>query len=100
MADAQGATSFFGTKAFPDRPDEVDDPKMALVNACRKSKKRSVKENVVPRLGSGRRVGELYEAELVEFGRDHWSVDRARLNSPSLDRAIRRMIATIETGGW
>jgi hypothetical protein len=100
MADLDGATDYFGTSRFPPQPDELVDPKQAFVKACQRSRERAIREGVVPRSGSGRSVGDLYEAILIDFARNVWSVERARLNSPSLDRALERLSVVIEQGLW
>ena len=37
------------------------------------------------------RASPEYVARINEFARDHWSVERARDHSPSLERAIGRL---------
>jgi hypothetical protein len=71
MADREAFGSYFATSVGPTSPDELVDPKGALVEACRRSRSSAVRDDMVPRGGSGRRVGELYEARVIEFGRRH-----------------------------
>jgi len=41
----------------PREPEEVPDPKQALVNIARRSRNRAIRQDMVPREGSGRPVG-------------------------------------------
>jgi hypothetical protein len=89
LADHEGVAAFFKVTArdLPQNPDEEVDPTERLVNLCRKSRSRRVREGMVPRRGSTTTVGPLYEALIIEFGTEDWSLSRARHRSPSLRRA-------------
>lgn len=81
---------------LPRNPDELDDPKQALINLARRSRRRSTQEEIVPRLGSGRAVGPLYATRMIEFLQDRkagWRPDRAQRASDSLARCITRLRA-------
>ena len=81
----------------PHRPEEVDDPKQTLVNLARRSRKRDLRDGLVRRHRDGLyRPGPDYNALLSDFVEHAWDPEAARLNSRSLDRAIRR-IADMET---
>lgn len=90
MADVDGFSQFFGlhVSRVPREPDALPDPKHALVDTCRRSRSRAIREGVVPRPGSGRRVGPEYTATIREFVGQAWDIDRAETESPSLARAI------------
>lgn len=89
MADSEAFADFFAVhRRLPDRVDELDDPKISLINLCRKSGRREIREGLPPRQGSGRRVGPEYAAIVQRFVRRLWSPDRARRRSPSLERAL------------
>jgi hypothetical protein len=98
MADADAAKAFFRV-SMPMSPDELADPKMELVSRCRQAPP-AVARRMVPRAGSTSRFGTEYVAAVVEFAEQHWSPERARLNSPSLDRTIRRMQRLAADGLW
>ena len=89
LADREGLATFF--KVNPQRllgnPDDEIDPTETLVNLCRTSGSRRVREGMVPRLGSVTTVGPMYEALIIEFGTGPWSLGRASIRSPSLHRA-------------
>lgn len=78
----------------PNDPDALQDPKRELVNLARHSRRRAVREDLVPRQGSGRPVGPLYSSRMIEFIRDEdagWRPDRASNVSQSLERCVRRL---------
>jgi hypothetical protein len=88
----------------PGTPDEVADPKTTLINLARRSQSRRVRADLVPREGSGRRVGPLYPSRLIEFvqGERHgWRPAVAARKSDSLRRCLLhlRALATLEKGG-
>lgn len=64
-------------------------PKQRMVAIARDSRSRAIREEMVPRPGSGRSQGPVYSGRLVEFARDHWRPDVAAENCDSLARAIR-----------
>jgi hypothetical protein len=99
MADVSAFRQYFKTEP-PARPDEEPRPKLALVNACRRSRSSSVRRDMVPRDGDVRAVGELYSSRLIEFGRDYWSIARALPRSPSLSRSVLRLRSLVDDGVW
>lgn len=90
LADVDGFSQFFGVhpSRIPRDPETLPNPKIALVDACRRSRSRAVRQGVVPREGSGRAVGPEYAATIREFAALEWNVDRAAKESPSLARAV------------
>jgi len=88
----------------PHRSEDISDPKRALVNFARKSPAADVREDMVPRHGSGRQVGPLYSSRLIEFVQDEkrgWRPRVAARFSDSLDRCIRhlaKLVTTAESG--
>lgn len=75
----------------PPQPDLVAHPKRTVVDLARLSRKRAVREALVP-TGEGV-VGAEYMPFMAGFVESRWSMDRARLNSPSLERACLRWSA-------
>ena len=69
----------------------LDDPKQVMVNLARKSRKRDIRDDMIPREGSGHEVGQLYNSRLVEFILNYWSPDEAVKRSDSLYRCISRL---------
>lgn len=96
LADAEHFSSFFGVRLgqVPARPDELADPKATVVALVSASRKTAIKADMVPRPGSGRRVGPAYAARLIEFvtrSDSRWRVDKAASASPSLSRCVERV---------
>lgn len=93
LADAGSFAQFFGvSKAkVPRDVESLSDPKQSLVNLCRGSRKRAIREGMVPRQGSRRDVGENYRIFVSEFVEDAWDPQQARLASASLHRALRAL---------
>lgn len=55
---------------IPSNPEAEIRPKQTLVNLARSSRRRSVREDMVPRQRSGRSVGPLYVSRITEFVMD------------------------------
>jgi len=102
LADAQAFSDFFRVvpRRIPTAPDLLDDPKGAVVDVCRTSRSRDVKIAMVPREGSGRKVGPEYIATIRAFTADHWDIRRAGNASPSLRRATECVERMVKTGAW
>lgn len=71
--------------------DDILDPKQFLLNNAKKSRKRRLKEDIVPRVGSTAKIGPNYNARLSDFVRNSWDVHRAIKCSESLNRAFRKL---------
>lgn len=73
-------------------PEALDDPKREVVRLCRDSGRREIREGIVPRPGSGRTVGAMYNGLMPDFvddARSGWRPDVAARVCPSLARALR-----------
>jgi hypothetical protein len=76
-----------------------------VVNIARTSRNKSIREDIVPRQGSGARVGPLYVARLSEYTTNYWRPSEAEKQSESLRRCIKALatllpppeIATLKT---
>ncbi|MCR2052783.1 hypothetical protein NSA19_07990 [Actinomyces bowdenii] len=90
LADDIGFADFFAVpvKSIPPCPDSLSHAKRELLRLCLRSRSSSVRHEVVRRDGS---PGPLYVMRINEFAQQHWNVERARGNSPSLERAIGRL---------
>jgi hypothetical protein len=77
---------------IPLQPDQIADPKQSLVNLARRSRRRTLRESIVPRKGSTAVQGPDYNGCLGDFVRNHWNSNAALERSPSLDRAWRRLM--------
>lgn len=97
MADAQTLSSFLGVPRtqIPAFPEDVHDPKRVMVDLARRSRKRNIRMDIVPREGSGRTAGPVYATRLIEYVQLRWRPVVAADNTESLRRAvdcIRRLV--------
>jgi hypothetical protein len=92
LADIEGFSSFTGVAQvnFPINPELEDDPKQVLINLVRRSRNRSIREDIVP-INNNARIGPNYNERLMEFVSDFWSLERAISRSESLSRACNRL---------
>ena len=71
---------------------ELDrNPKETLINIARTSRNKNIREDLVPRQGSGARVGPLYTSRIREFIENHWQPDTAANACESLRRCIQAL---------
>ena len=91
LADRQGFAGFLGISKdkIPLTVEDVLDPKQLVCNLANNSRKRSIKEGLVPR-GSAKQ-GPEHNALLGRFIDIDWDLDQACLTSPSLHRAVLRI---------
>lgn len=93
MADRVGFANFLSIPIhrIPSPTDDIPEPKEYLVSLARRSKKRRLRDELVPEPGAKIPVGYGYNTRLMEFVRDHWDLERAALVSPSLKRTLDRL---------
>lgn len=99
LADRPGIAEFLAVSEvkIPAQPEQLDDPKLSLINIARKSRKRRLAEEIVPAPGSAAPYGPLYNVRLAEFVANRWNPGRARQASPSLDRTLTRVAGFLPT---
>lgn len=95
LADAERVREWLSAPraSLPTAPDDLPDPKEALVAVAKASSSRVAAE-LVPRAGSGRRVGSLYTSHVIGFvGQEAtgWRPGAAARRSDSLARCIRSL---------
>ena len=73
----------------PTHVDRIDNPKECLINLTRKSRKRNLREDIVPTEGSTAKQGPDYNGRLISFVEEFWNPYDAMRNSPSLERTIK-----------
>lgn len=90
LADGEEIAGFLGVPSsrIPRDPEALDDPKETLVNLARASRRRDIREDMVPTDSGGRRVGPAYTSRLVEFVSTRWQPDVGAQRAVSLRRAI------------
>jgi len=93
LADRDGVSSLLGVRKsrIPTDTDSVRDPKDLLLSLARTARSSQVRRDLVPPIGSLRKVGALYNSRLASFVSEQWRVERARRHSASLNRAMRRI---------
>ena len=75
-------------KSVPLDPEQVENPKQTLVNLARRSKRRSMREDIVPVEGTTAKVGPGYLARITEFATYHWRPEIAAETCRSLKRCL------------
>lgn len=93
LADPETFAQFFRVRrnALPGDPESLDDPKRFIVDVMQHSRRRAIRDDMVPRPGSGRPVGPAYVSRIMEFVRDHWRPEMAIGRADSLWRAVHRL---------
>lgn len=76
---------------IPMNPEAEPNPKLALINAARGSRRAAVRAAITPPVGSTAQVGRLYTSTLTEFVASRWDLQAARLASGSLHRCLGRL---------
>ncbi|MDA8425984.1 MAG: hypothetical protein M0Z80_07575 [Treponema sp.] len=96
LADRHGMASFLGIaiSSLPAHPEDLADPKAALIALARRSRSKRLRESIVP-IEQGIPIGPDYNGILSGFVNAQWDIDEASKNSDSLMRArlaIRRAL--------
>lgn len=88
LADIEGFSSYIGVSEanFPLEPEIEADPKQTLINLVRRSRKRAIREDIVP-INANAQIGPNYNQRLMEFVLNHWNLNNAIQRSDSLGRA-------------
>jgi hypothetical protein len=104
LADGETLAHFLGVpiRLIPGDPEGLDDPKGAMVELARRSRRRAIRYDMVPRPASRRSVGPAYNSRLIEYVEDisaGWRPDVAAGVSESLARCmqcVRELIASAQ----
>ena len=90
LADKKGLSDFLiiAEKKIDDNPDQLLDPKEKIVNLAKKCKNHEARMGIPPKIGSAAKVGIFYNTLLKGFVNETWSIERARANSPSLNKTL------------
>lgn len=91
LADRKALAGFLAVRAalIPLEPEGEPDAKRRLIAVAQSSRRTDIRDDIVPRSGSGRSVGPAYTSRLIEFADRYWDPAAARLLSPSLDGLLR-----------
>jgi hypothetical protein len=93
LADKENMAQFLGVSLskLQHNFDLEPDPKETLVDIARRSRSRSIREDIVPRPVSGAKVGPLYVPQLTRFVNELWRPDLASAESESLRRCLQAL---------
>ncbi|WP_186027826.1 hypothetical protein [Burkholderia gladioli] len=100
LADHVGFSNFatVNKDLFPTQPEAVPDPKQALLALVKKSKRRELRDEMLPGKGATSPVGLGYNVHMTDFVKNYWSIGRAIDRAPSLARAIPRVASLLQDG--
>lgn len=93
LADEEAICEFLQVKRhlLRERPEQIRDPKTALVNLARSSKNRAIVADIVPGPRESSKVGRGYTARVLEFTVNHWRPEVAAAHCDSLRRCIEAL---------
>jgi hypothetical protein len=96
LADRERFAGFLYVRAseIATNTDLLHSPKEVIVNLARQSRRREIREDMVPRPESGRSVGPAYNARMMEFVEKEWRPEVAERSSKSL-RSCRAALAKL-----
>jgi hypothetical protein len=105
LADRERLAKFLAvsTAKIPPVPEAINNPKNTVIELARQSRRREIREDMVPRPGSARAVGPAYTARLIEFvigGERGWRPDVAARHSESLNRSLRCLVRIMQRSPW
>lgn len=91
LADRENIAKFLAVAAvrIPHHVETLSNAKEAMVDLARRSRRRDIREDMVPRPGSGRPVGPAYASRLIEFAQGTWNPQEAARPSDSLRRSMK-----------
>ena len=101
LADQERLAKYLSvpTVLLPANPEAVTDPKQTIVNLGRRSRRKAIREDIVPLEGSGQPVGPAYTSRMVEFIQDRdngWRADVAAKSCNSLQRCMQSLAQLVE----
>lgn len=94
LAHREAFAKFLGISItlIPDDVDAIPDPKQFLINLARRSRKRSLRDAIVPAANSTASIGKDYNNQLIRFVQEDWQMELAQANSRSLQKAVNAII--------
>lgn len=90
MADREELAKYLSIarSRVPPAPESLQNAKVEMVNLARRSRRKDVRADMVPRAGSGRSTGPAYVSRLIEYVQSHWRPAVAAQSAESLRKAI------------
>lgn len=101
LADREAFAAHFAVPVarVPRDPETLDRPKDALTRACRSSRRRQVREAMVPPAGTIG-PGPEYTVAIGDYCRTAWRPATAAASAPSLRRALAEIDRLLAEGIW
>lgn len=92
LADRENLSKYFRVSIanFPHNPDAETDPKNTLIKLAGRSKKRNIREEIVP-INQNAGIGPNYNGCLSMFVFKNWDIEKAMRNSESLRRTFEKL---------
>jgi len=81
------------TDLIPPSVDDIPNAKKFLIDLVRRSRRRGLRVDIVPKEGSTARVGPDYNGRLAEFVESQWDPEIAKEYPPSLRRTVELLDA-------
>jgi len=85
---------------IPAAPENLPDPKAAIVEIAKRSRSSNVKKAIVPRTKATSKVGPEYTSWMQSFAIKKWSPNEAKKNCPSLAKAIDAVRKALRRHGY
>ncbi|RQT71924.1 hypothetical protein DF029_14060 [Burkholderia cepacia] len=97
LADHVGFAQFVTVSKdlFPAQPENELDPKQTLLAIVKRSRRRELREEMLPGKGATSPVGLGYNIHMTDFVKNYWDIGRATERAPSLARAVPRILALL-----
>lgn len=94
LADRMRIAEFLAvdSRRVPTDVEAIPDPKYAVLQLVHFSRRKGIRQDMLPRPGSGREVGPAYNSRLIQFVTDSrrgWRPEVAAQSSESLRRCLR-----------
>jgi len=98
LAHRDGIAGYLGVekRRIPLDPDSVEKPKELLIDLAKRSKRKAIREDLVPAPRSTSKIGKGYNSALRGFVERTWDISKARQRSQSLDAAIRAISQLVQ----
>lgn len=93
LADREHFSGWLGISEndLPEAPEANHDPKATLLAVAKKTKRRNIKEGLLPKKGATSKIGLEYNDLLCAFVSREWNIENAAKLAPSLERALQRL---------
>lgn len=94
LAHREAFAQFLGISVdlVPKDVDSVRDPKQLLIELTKRSKKRYLRDAIVPARNSTTKIGRDYNSQLIQFVNQNWQAELAKTHSRSLERAVNAIV--------